>query len=68
MAHAQQQGYHVAVNFLYLPRVELNLARIVHRVSQGGHSVAEVRGAAPLPTRHRPDPRPAPGRRLFPAH
>ena len=42
MAHAQQQGYHVAVNFLYLPRVELNLARIAHRVSQGGHNVAEA--------------------------
>lgn len=42
IAHAHQQGYHKAVNFLYLPRVELNLARIAHRVSQGGHNVAEA--------------------------
>ena len=42
IAHAHQQGYHEAVNFLYLPRVELNLARIAHRVSQGGHNVAEA--------------------------
>ena len=43
MAHAQQQGYHVAVNFLYLPRVELNLARIAHRVSQGAEAVVRRR-------------------------
>ena len=30
------------MNFLYLPRVELNLARIAQRVSQGGHSVPEA--------------------------
>lgn len=42
IAHAHQQGYMVKVNFLYLPRVELNLARIAQRVSQGGHSVPEA--------------------------
>lgn len=42
IAHAHQQGYVVKVNFLYLPRVELNLARIAQRVSQGGHSVPEA--------------------------
>ena len=42
IAHAHQQGYEVKVNFLYLPRVELNLARIAQRVSQGGHSVPEA--------------------------
>ncbi len=42
ITHAQQRGYSVTVIFLYLPSVELNLARIAHRVSQGGHSVPEA--------------------------
>jgi predicted ABC-type ATPase len=37
----RQQGYAVHLFFLWLPNVEMALARIAHRVSQGGHDVPE---------------------------
>ena len=48
LAYAQQipewrrRGYHVKLIFLSLPSVEMAVARVSARVSQGGHAIAEV--------------------------
>ena len=35
------RGYHVSLHFLGLPQVETAIARVAHRVRQGGHAIAE---------------------------
>ena len=35
----QEQGYHVSLFFLYLPDVEMAIARVAERVKQGGHDI-----------------------------
>ena len=39
--HWQVEGYHVKLIFLYLPSVELAIARVRARVAQGGHDIAD---------------------------
>ncbi len=38
----RKDGYHVKLVFLSLPSVEMALARVATRVSQGGHPIAEA--------------------------
>ncbi len=35
------RGYHVSLHFLGLAQVETAIARVAHRVRQGGHAIAE---------------------------
>ena len=35
----REQGYHVSLFFLYLPDVEMAIARVAERVKQGGHDI-----------------------------
>lgn len=37
----KEQGYRVHCYFLWLPSVEMAIARVAHRVSQGGHNIPE---------------------------
>jgi len=39
MAFSARSGYHVKLIFLNLPNLELAIARVAARVSQGGHHV-----------------------------
>lgn len=41
LRRCREQGYKIYLYFLWLPEVSLNLVRITHRVSQGGHNVPE---------------------------
>ena len=42
IAEWQQAGYRVEMVFLWLPSVDLAIARVAARVRQGGHDVAEA--------------------------
>lgn len=42
LAGLRQEGYRVAVFFLWLPTTELALDRVANRVRQGGHDVPEA--------------------------
>ena len=37
----KDQGYRLHLYYLWVPRVELAIARVAHRVEQGGHNVPE---------------------------
>lgn len=37
----RKQGYHVKLIFLQLPEVDIAVARVAERVSQGGHNIPE---------------------------
>jgi len=37
----RKQGYHVSLFFLYLPDVEMAIARVAERVKQGGHDIPQ---------------------------
>ena len=37
----REQGYHVSLFFLYLPDVEMAIARVAERVKQGGHDIPQ---------------------------
>lgn len=42
MEAGRAAGFHIELHFVCLPSVELNLARIACRVSQGGHDIPEA--------------------------
>jgi predicted ABC-type ATPase len=41
LTRMKAQGYRVHCYFLWLPSVEMAIARVAHRVSQGGHNIPE---------------------------
>ena len=49
VAEAKSLGYEVILVYIHLETLELNLARVAQRVSEGGHSVPEEKVRARVP-------------------
>lgn len=49
IAHAKSKGYEIILVYIHLSQIELNLARIAQRVSEGGHTVPSEKVITRIP-------------------